>query len=85
VWTYQPPFRWTGSEYRLHYGDRVAWAGPRLDRAAFELADRLAQASTVEWVADTDQVSITDAERFGLLNVQLTVRPSLEVTLTIDA
>jgi hypothetical protein len=85
VWTYQPPFRWTGSEYALHYGDRVAWTGPRLDRAAFELADRLAQASTVEWVHDTDQASIADDERFGLLNVQLTVYPSLEVTLTIDA
>jgi hypothetical protein len=84
VWTTQPPFRWTGSEFRLVWDGRLAWKGPRVDKAALELHRRLMQAERVEYVHDTDSVSLAEDQAQEFLNVQVSVASSIEVTVSVD-
>lgn len=82
VWTYQPPFRFTGGNYEVVYRGRVVWSGATPERFAVHLAQQL-EAGTMHVVWDSDEGVASEAET-PLATVTLVAERAVQVVLTAE-
>lgn len=81
VYTYQPPFRWTGGQYEVRFGERVVWSGSHPDRSVLELAATLAASAAVEFPQDHDECH-AEEDQAPLTSVTLIAEPAVIVRFT---
>jgi hypothetical protein len=94
VYTFQPPFRWTGGGYELVLGvpalddsellrDLLLWRGARPDGTAFRLAAAHAE-GRLRFVSSCDSSRSVSYEDLFSLPVTLLVAPALDVRLELS-
>lgn len=83
IYTFQPPFRWTGGGYMIAFGERVIWQGEFPDKSVLELAKSLGESRSVEFIHDGDACRAEDAEE-PLLGITVHLTAALEVRLGVS-